>query len=185
MPCENETRSAMPRNLFLRLLALAIPVWVLAGGPGRGTAGETMIYHDPTHGFAVTYPNSFVVRAQDVAALPRFTPMPVASILFMNPTMARGALAGHEPPDLQVRVYDAAGAASLPAWLISTRLASADAVAVAAPNAIGAIGGLKVCRQDMIAPACSVFILHRDRVYQLTAISTEGERMIDTFTLSP
>ena len=37
----------------------------------------------------------------------------------------------------------------------------------------------------MIAPACSLFILHEGRVYQLTAISGEGERMIDTFSLSP
>ncbi len=151
----------------------------------HGIAGETMTYRDVRLGFAISYPEGFVVQPQDISTLPRFTPMPLASVFFMNPVMARGALAGKEPPDLEVRVYDAGEAATLPAWLMATRLASADTIAAAEPYRIGGIDGLKVCRQPMIAPACPLFILHQARVYQLTAISTDGERMIDTFTLSP
>jgi hypothetical protein len=150
---------------------------------GYGIAAEMITYRDPTHGFSITHPGAFVVRAQDVTALPQTAIRPIASIFFMNPVMAGGGLAGREPPDLEVRVYDASGADSLPAWLSSSPLASADAVAAAEPYRIGPLAGLKVCRQDMLAPGCAIFLMHARRIFQLTAISAAGERMIDSFTL--
>ena len=95
----------MSFHLVHRVFALAVSVVAAVGG--RGIADDALIYRDAALDFAVTYPSDFVVRPQDVSALPRFTPMPVASIFFMNPVMAHGALAGREPPDLEVRVYDA------------------------------------------------------------------------------
>jgi hypothetical protein len=151
---------------------------------GHGIAAETMTYRDPSHRFSISYPRDFVVRVQDVTALPQTAARPIASIFFMNPVMAGGGLAGREPPDLEVRVYDAAGAESLPAWLSSSTLASADAVTAAEPHRIGRLAGLKVCRQDMLAPGCAIFLMHARRVYQLTAVSADGERMIDSFSLT-
>jgi hypothetical protein len=124
-------------------------------------------------------------RAMASAKLPQFKTFPLASIFFMNPTMAAGALAGIEPPDLEVRVYPAHGAKSLQNWLLSSELSSRDSVAAAKPYRNPHADGLKICQTTLIAPGCSVYLLHEDRVYQLTAISQEGEAMIDTFAFSP
>jgi hypothetical protein len=142
-------------------------------------------YVDPTYGFRIGYPHGFVVQPQDVAKLAQFTPTPVASIFFMNPTMAAGALAGIEPPDLEVRVYQAGAVDSLSSWLVSVGFASVDSGAVVQPYRNANISGLQVCQSTMIAPGCAVYILHRGRVYQLTSISQEGEAMGETFALLP
>jgi hypothetical protein len=101
----------------------------------------------------------------------------------MNPTMAAGDLAGIEPPDLEVRVYQAGGVDSLKNWLVSVGFASADGGAVVQPYQTASISGLKVCQSTMIAPGCSVYVLRNGRVYQLTPLSREGEAMIKTFAL--
>jgi hypothetical protein len=168
-------------------------------GAGESVAGETgkqppssglpvpsvgwKAYVNSTYGFSIGYPNDFVVRLQDVSKLAQFTPTPVASIFFMNPTMAAGDLAGIEPPDLEVRVYQTGAVDSLKSWLVSVGFASADSVVQPYRNA--SVSGLKVCQSTMIAPGCSVYVLRSGRVYQLTPISREGEAMIETFALLP
>jgi hypothetical protein len=141
-------------------------------------------YMDPTYGFRIGYPRGFVVKPQDASKLARFKPTPLASVFFMNPTMAAGSLAGVEPPDLEARVYRAEGADSLKNWLTSTGLASAESVDAARPFRNSSVSGLQVCASTMIAPGCSTFVFHGDRVYQLTPISREGEAMIETFALT-
>jgi hypothetical protein len=101
----------------------------------------------------------------------------------MNPTMAAGALAGIEPPDLEVRVYQTGTTDSLQSWLASVGLASVDSGAAIQPYRNASVSGLRVCQSTMIAPGCSVYVLHNSRVYQLTPISREGKTMIETFTL--
>jgi hypothetical protein len=170
-----------------------------APGAGESTVGETSkqaphsgqpvppagraVYVDPTYGFSIAYPKGFVVQPQDVSKLAQFTPTPVASIFFMNPTMAAGDLAGIEPPDLEVRVYQVGAVDSLKSWLVSVGFASADNGAVGQPYCNALVSGLKVCQSTMIAPGCSVYVLRSGRVYQLTPISLEGEAMIETFAL--
>ncbi len=170
------------RRVLQQIRSFAIVGCLLFPADAGATQAMTT-YRDPGLGFAVAHPSDFVVRAQDVAALPPSALRPEASVFFMNPVMASGGLAGREPPDLEVRVYAAKDAASLPAWLSSSRLFSADAVAAAEPYPVGGSNGLKVCRQDMLAPGCAIFLGHEGRIYQLTAISADGERMIDSFTL--
>lgn len=58
----------------------------------RRWCGE--FYVDPTQGFSIGCPNGFVVVPQDLTKSAQFTPMPIASTFFMNPTMAAGDLAG-------------------------------------------------------------------------------------------
>jgi len=144
-----------------------------------------MVYVNPTYGFSIGYPNGFVVQPQDVSRLTQFTPKPVESIFFMNPTMAGGALAGIEPPDLEVRVYQAGAVDSLKTWLVSVGFAAVDSGAVTLPYRNDSVSGLRVCQSTLIAPGCSVYVLRSGRVYQLSAISLEGEAMIETFVLPP
>jgi hypothetical protein len=164
--------------------------------PGAGETGEQIpspslpvrpagwtAYVDPTHGFRINYPNGFVVQPQDISKLAHFTPTPVASIFFMNPTMAAGDLAGIEPPDLEVRVYQAGAVDSLESWLVSVGFASASSGVFVRPYRNASVSGLKVCQSTLIAPSCAVYVLHSGRVYQLTPISLEGEAMIETFAL--
>lgn len=148
------------------------------------TPESWLTYSDPMYGFTIGYPNGFVVRQQDVSKLSQFTPTPLVSTFFMNPTMAAGELAGAEPPDLEVRVYRAEAADSLKTWLVSVGFATSDTIAAAKPFRNAGVNGLEVCHSTMIAPGCSVYVLHKGRVYQLTAISKEGEAMIGTFALA-
>ena len=151
-------------------------------GPGQliSSAGWSKF---SSYGFSICYPDGFVVQSQDVSKLAHFTPMPVASIFFMNPTMAGGDLAGIEPPDLEVRIYRAKAVDSLKRWLVSVGFV--DNGTVIQPYQNAGVNGLKVFRSTMIAPGSSVYFLHRDRVYQLAAISGEGEAMIGTFAFLP
>jgi len=154
--------------------------------PGRGLPVSPpgwAAYNNRTYSFSIGYPNGFVVQPQNVSKLARFTPTPVASIFFMNPTMAAGALAGVEPPDLEVRVYEAGGGDSLKSWLVSVGFV--DSGTVSQPYRNASVSGLKVCQSTMIAPGCSVYVFHSGRVYQLTPISREGEAMIETLALLP
>jgi len=140
-------------------------------------------YVNVAHGFSIGYPQSFFVQPQEVSKLSRFTPTPVASMFFMNPTMASGALAGIEPPDPEVRVYRAEAADSLKNWLFSGGIASSAGSAGYQPYRSASVDGLKVCHSTLIAPGCSVYVLHSGRVYQLMPVSREGEAMIGTFAL--
>ena len=200
----------MSRHLLTPLFALVVPAISLMGlattngchpkaaqetaaGPAAGQQTEPAptppanwsTYTDPAYGFSIGYPDGFVVRQQDVAKLARFTPTPLVSIFFMNPTMAAGELAGVEPPDLEARVYRADAADSLKTWLVSVGFASSDSISTAKPFRNASVSGLEVCHSTMIAPGCSVFVLRSGRIYQLTAISKEGEAMIRTFVLRP
>jgi hypothetical protein len=141
-------------------------------------------YINSAAGFSITYPKGFVVQPQDVSKFAQFTPTPVTSIFFMNPTMAAGALAGIEPPDLEVRVYRAGAADSLRSWLVSAGFASVGSSAVQ-PYQNASVSGLEVCQATLIAPGCSVYVLHSGRVYQLTPMSREGEAMSETFAPLP
>ena len=172
----------MSRQVLHSLLVLVVSVMALPAAPSSDATGWTT-YVDPTYGFSIGYPNGFVIEAQDVSRLTEFTPTPVASIFFMNPTMAAGDLAGIEPPDLDVRVHEAGAVDSLEGWLASAGLTSAESGTVAQPYRNANVSGLKVCQATMIAPRCSVYILGSGRVYQLTPISLEGEAMIKTFAL--
>ena len=143
------------------------------------------VYIDPTYHFSVSYPQGFVVRTQDVPKQSEVTPRLVAAIIFMNPTMATGALAGREPPDLDVRIFESAKQDSLKAWLMSVGFASAEDEPSIQPYRNAAVSGLRVCHSTLVAPGCSIYVLHERFVYQLTTISREGEAMLETFSLSP
>lgn len=138
-------------------------------------------YRDPSSGFAVDYPDDFVAEPQDVARFAQFSPAPSASIFFMNPTMARGVLAGVEPPDLDVRVYDVGAVDSLRNWLAAVGRASPESGARIEPYQNANVSGVQVCQATLLSPACAVYVL--SGTYQLTTLSLAGEAMQATFTL--
>lgn len=170
----------MSRYVPYTVLGLVVSMMVLAT-----TSDSSMVYVDPVYGFSLRYPQGFVVQSQEVAKFAQFTPNPVASIFFMNPTMAAGGLAGIEPPDLEVRVYHAGAMDSLRNWLAAVGFASADNGATVRPYRNATVSGLTVCQATLLAPGCSVYILDNARVYQLTPLSREGEAMVETFALPP
>lgn len=152
-----------------------------AGTPSEGSK----TYIDRLYGFSVKHPDGFVVRPQDPSRLGGFSPTPIVSIHFMNPTMAKGALAGMEPPDLDVRVYRAGAASSLENWLASTGFASKGGGTDVRPYRNANLSGLKVCQTTMIAPGCSYYFLFGGRVYALTPATVEGEAMLESFSPAP
>ncbi|HEV7672677.1 MAG TPA: hypothetical protein VGS22_29505 [Thermoanaerobaculia bacterium] len=175
-----------PTSLILLISALSLACIATQPADGGKTAEARpgfSTYTDPTHGFSISFPKGFVVRPQDVSKLVRSSPALVASVFFMNPTMATGDQAG--PPDLEVRVYRANGADSVKSWLVSVRFATSEGLAAAKPFRNASVAGLEVCRSPMLAPNCSIYVLRDDRVYQLTPLSIEGTAMIETFALPP
>lgn len=173
--------SVLAASLLLFVLTITDTTKITAANTVMNDSKTRKIYVDSTFGFQINYPHDFVVRPQNVVRLAEFTPIPAASIFFMNPTMAAGDLAGIEPPDLEVRVYQVGVVNSLTSWLLSVGFTSADNSTVIQTYRNSGVTGLKVCQSTMLAPGCSVYVLHRDHVYQLTAISVEGETMINTF----
>lgn len=140
-------------------------------------------YSTAKYGFSIRYPNTFVVQMQDVSKLPPFTPKPIVSIFFMNPGKAQLVLSGIEPPDMEVRLYQATGVDSLKSWLVLVGFVNSGTLVKEYIES--KFTGLEVCQSTMIFPGCSVYALHKDFVYQLTPISQEGEAMIETFMLLP
>jgi hypothetical protein len=72
---------------------------------------------------------------------------------------------------------------SLAEWLTAVGFASKGAELHSYHT--GEVGGVKLCHTTLLAPGCSVYVLHDGCVYQLTPGSREGERMIETFVLMP
>ena len=163
-----------------------VPACAAGGGPsGSGQPPVTRGWRqftDVSLGFRIDHPADFVVRSQGVSRL-AFQPRPLASIFFMNPTMAAGDLAGIEPPDLELRVYRAEGASPLATWLAAAGFLPAGGRIAAKSVGRGGVDGLEVCAATLVAPGCSVYVLGRGHVYQMTPISREGEAMIETFEL--
>lgn len=151
-----------------------------AAAPDPAARPGWQVFADPAHGLRIGHPAGFVLRFQDAAALSAARPVPEVSILFMNPTMAAGALAGIEPPDLQLRVFRASRGQSLEQWLAAAGLSSG---AKPYPRAGGS--GVEVCAATLIAPGCSVFVAGAGRIFQLTPVSLEGRAMIDSFAATP
>jgi hypothetical protein len=159
---------------------------LLAAASGNGLAGAATSlrsYVDPTFRFRVAYPEGFVVRSQGVSRLVHAPPRPVAAVYFMNPVMAAGALAGMEPPDLEVRVYEARTGQSVERWLVDMGFASSADVAAGRRHTANGIVSLRICGSTMLAPGCSIYVLSGNSVFQLTAGSVEGESMARTFSL--
>lgn len=147
--------------------------------PGQSAGWRRFV--DSSHGFSLCLPNGFVTQPKDVSRLSQFTPSPVASIFFMNPTVARGDQSGIEPPDLEVRVYQVVGVVdSLKRWLGTAGFLDSGSFAQPYGN-----NGQKICKSTMIFPNCFIYFLNKARVYQLTPFTQAGESIIETFLLLP
>lgn len=144
-------------------------------------ATTTVSYTDPARCFEIDYPSDFTVMSRDVRDLVTATPQPLEAIYFMNPDMARGNLAGIEPADLEIRVYHKGMAGSLTDWLSSAGLSGPEHGTYNRPYPGLHFSGMEVCHATMIAPGCSLYAIHGEHVFQLTAGSREGFMMIDTF----
>ena len=162
---------------------------VTDSGQTQSVAGG-VLYTNATYKFSVTIPSDFVVRPRVAQQLAQWNPKAVAGILFMNPTSASSQVPD-EPGDLEVRVYDLAGAASLDGWLNAAGLPAGTST-----NNDGNTGtntmywvskasGVKVCRSTMIAPQCTYFFIGNNWVYQLISMTQAGDSMLASFTIAP
>lgn len=167
------------------LLALALATGSGSNHAADAQASASQAHLDREHGFGVQLPQGFVIRPPDASKASAFKPAPVASFFIMNPAMAAGSLAGIEPPDLQLRIFHAADQPSLQHWLIAAGLAPGTGGAGIKAYRSGAVSGLEVCPQTLIAPGCSVYVLGRGLVYQMTPGTLEGERILRSFSLLP
>ncbi len=145
-----------------------------AAEPSSGMTG----FAGSGYPFSVEYPADFVVSARPSEQLAQLRPLPIASVMFMNPETAASEVIELEPADLEVRVYDGAGAASLEEWLSLNGLAATGFFQTAT------VSGAEVCASTMIVPPCTYFVMGSDWVYQLIPITLDGRAIMDTFRLT-
>lgn len=155
-----------------------------APGEAAGAAqevGPMTSYTDPTFGFRLAYPTSFVLRPRPAEALAQLAPAPTAGIAFLSPALATSDLDELELPDLELRVHATGGAATLEAWLGTNSLLPAGGAQALTPFQTAEATGAELCGDTMLAPGCSYYFLGDGYVYQLIPSTLEGEAILRTF----
>lgn len=149
------------------------------GQPG----GPWVNFINAEYKFGMDYPSNFATDTKTAEQLSQLNPSPVAGFVFLSPDVALSDNPDLEPPDLDLRVFDAKGAASLDGWLKSVGLLTEGVTSedYRSENA----SGVKGCASTMIFPGCSYFFLANGWAYQLTPASLIGEEMVATFTILP
>lgn len=151
-----------------------------ATGTEPAQTGPMTTYTDSTYQFRIDHPADFVVRPLEAAALRQLVPQPVAGFAFLSPTRAASDLGAMEAADLELRVLDAGGSATIEDWL-SAGAATAGGGQTRPFQAAGA-SGVEVCSDTLMGPGCSYYFLSGVTVYQLIPASLEGETMLKSFT---
>lgn len=142
-------------------------------------------YADPALGFAVVYPDGFVIGPADPARLSSLQPTPSQSIYFVDRATAESAFAGTDAPDLEVRVYETGPVTSLDTWLAGAGVITDGDGKTVSPYQTATVSGLEVCESTMVFPPCSVFIAGSNQVFQLRSLTLEGETMAESFYRLP
>lgn len=144
------------------------------------TAGW-LTHTDSTYGFAVRYPEEYVILKEAILPTPTQPPA-VQRVRFQEKEIAAGQFADLEPPRFSVDVFERRPAGSLRDWLRSHDLLPAGA-AIAAIQLQGAREALRVALRQQIAPNEFVYASTDRYVYRLTALGQNGEEMIASFRL--
>lgn len=150
---------------------------------GEQSSGPMTTYTDSTYGFRVDHPADFELRPRAAEYLGSLMPSPVAALAILSPTRAASALGDMEAPDLEVRVHDAGGAATVEGWLAANQLIPAAGGAALPAFQTATLTGVELCGDTMLAPGCSYYFMGAGRVYQLIPATIEGEAMLGTFAL--
>lgn len=150
-----------------------------------GPSGVWVSYTNDVYKFGVSHPSDYQFQLQPTEKMAQLKPLPVAAWVFLSPEKVASDVADLEPPDLEIRVYDAGGTTSLENWLASVGLLPEGGGVSSQAFRTSNVSGLQLCASTMIFPGCSCFVLEKDRVYQLITTSQVGEEMVKTFTLIP
>jgi hypothetical protein len=148
-----------------------------ASGPNNGAdLGPTTTYSSDAYQFAVDYPQNFDFIEKSAAERTQLTPAPAAWFAIYRPGAATSNAV--EPADLEIRVFAAAGAGSLEAWLSANNLMPGDGSPLPGFTTEN-VSGVELCAG--LGPGCSYYVLQGDWLYQMVPASLEGETMIHTF----
>ncbi|HEU4325000.1 MAG TPA: hypothetical protein VFS21_17805 [Roseiflexaceae bacterium] len=133
------------------------------------------VFRDEQHGFQVAHPAGFRIDRAEAGTLTAMRPAPAAAFGFHAPGNELAA----RTPRLTVRIFANPDSLPLEEWLRSAGLASG----LIESHKVGERDGLKVSSQTFIAPGWSVYLADGARVFQLTPLGEDGERMLDSFTI--
>jgi hypothetical protein len=112
------------------------------------------------------------------AELAKLQPAPVAAVNFQD---SRNASIPNAPAAFSIRVFQNAKQQALEDWLVATGLLKREAGESTQPFRGKSVTGIKVMRSTFMAPGWSVYVAHRNYVFQLTPLGPEAEQMLDTF----
>ncbi len=133
------------------------------------------VFRDKQHGFQVAHPAGFRIARAEAGTLAAMRPVPVAAFGFHTPGDGLAARA----PRLTVRIFANPDGRPLAEWLRTAGLSGGTVE----PRQVGGRDGLKVSTQTFIAPGWSVYLAEGARVFQLTPLGEDGERMLDSFAI--
>lgn len=164
--------------------------YIIPGSPGQGgIAGQPLggadpaaeatptnwqTYADEQFGFAVTYPDTYVILEQPS---PRETPAPgvVHQVQFQDKTLATGDTAALEPPQFRIEVFEKPADITLEQWL------DGNAEGAATPIALGELNGYQVSLNTMQAPNRFYYTASDTHIYRLTPLGPYAEEMLESF----
>jgi len=170
----------------------------VAGGEGQASGGAEAVpgesqsgvpatwpvYVDGTYSFGISYPPGYVISHLSDTELDQLSPRPLAAIYFQDPQTAQSAVAHMAPPAFSIRIFAKEEQQPLEEWLTMTGLLHREAGWSTGPYTGTHESGMAVRLPIFIAPGWFVYVTDGAHVYQLTALGTEAELMLDTFAIN-
>ena len=155
------------------------------GGPTESspviqTAGWLM-HRDSTYGFAVGYPNDYVILKEAALPAPTQPPM-VQRVRFQQKDIAAGQFADLEPPMFTIHVFTRSSGRSLRDWLDSFGLLPPGSE-ISAVRLEGASDGLRVALRQQLAPNEFVYFMTDKYVYGLIPLGPDKAEILASFRL--
>lgn len=141
-------------------------------------------YTDTTYNFSISVPPDFVVDQLSQTDLVAHTPTPLAATEFVDSDTMQSDVADLAPPNLLIRVFANETQEPIEEWLTNRGLLDHEAGWYTEPFEGLYTSGISVYSPSFMAPGWFVYVTDQSYVYQLTALGTDAELMLNTFSVS-
>lgn len=139
------------------------------------------MHTDHTYGFAVEYPQEYVILKE--LSLPTLAQPPVVRrVRIQRKDIAAGQFADLEPPALTIHVFARPSGHSLREWLNSFDLLPPGSE-ISLAQLPGAREGMRVALRQQLAPNEFLYFTTDQYIYNLIPFGHEGENMLRSFRL--
>ncbi|HUE87320.1 MAG TPA: hypothetical protein VMO26_14695 [Vicinamibacterales bacterium] len=141
---------------------------------------QWLTYNNAAFGFALEYPDSFVVLREPPGA--PAAPL-VERVRFLEQFLAESETRDLHPPNFHIEIFARPAGGTLRQWLASSGQVPAGA-AIEAFAIAGASESLRVADPKLIAPNEFYYAAGDRYIYKLTPIGDAGPRMLASFRIA-